>query len=374
MRFQFIDGHHDEFAVGLMCKALAVSPSGYYAWRGRPPSTREMANRELKATIRGILDASSQTYGSPRIYQVMRKLGLMCSRNRVARLMRAEGLRARQRRRFRSTTKRNESHRPASNLLRRDFGAARPDQKWLADITYIPTSEGWLYLAAILDLFGRRVVGWAMDERMTTDLTLRALKMALRQRRPGPGLIHHSDQGSQYTDGRYQALLATRGIEASMNGAGTWYDNAPMESFFGTLKSERVHHIVYRNRDEATTDLFRYIEGWYNRWRLHSSLAYESPEAFEQLYRERHEIGLTPSPQKQGKVNLGDPTHAALGRRRHVLSHRPLWSSPRAASMRVAPFELQDCPPRFIRHWTTFFAPLSTVPLPIGRPSARKRA
>jgi putative transposase len=298
MRFQFIDAHRDGFAVVLMCKMLAVSPSGYYAWRGRPPSAREMANRELKATIRKVLDESGQTYGSPRIYQVMRKLGLLCSRNRVARLMRAEGLRAKQARRFRSTTKRNESHRPASNLLQRDFDAERPDQKWLADITYIPTSQGWLYLAAILDLYGRRVVGWAMDERVTTDLTLRALKMALRQRRPGPGLVHHSDQGSQYTDRRYQALLARRGIAASMNGAGTWYDNAPMESFFGTLKSERVHHLVYRDRAEATTDLFNYIEGWYNRRRLHSSLAYESPEAFEQLYRERHETGLTPCPQK----------------------------------------------------------------------------
>jgi transposase InsO family protein len=298
MRFQFIDKNRQGVPVGLMYKVLAVSPSGYYAWRGRPPSAREMANRELKAAIRKVLDDSGQTYGSPRIYQVMRKMGLLCSENRVARLMRAEGLCARQTRRFRSTTKRNESHRPASNLLQRDFEAERPDQKWLADITYIPTSEGWLYLAAILDLYGRRVVGWAMDERMTTDLTLRALKMALRQRRPGPGLVHHSDQGSQYTDGRYRALLAKRGIEASMNGAGTWYDNAPMESFFGTLRSERVHHIVYRNRDEATTDLFYYIEGWYNRRRLHSSLAYESLEAFEQPYPKRHEAGLTPCPQK----------------------------------------------------------------------------
>jgi putative transposase len=298
MRFQFIDKNRQGVSVALMCKVLAVSPSGYYAWRSRPPSAREMANRELKAAIRKALDDSGQTYGSPRIYQVMRKRGLLCSKNRVARLMHAEGLRARQTRRFRSTTKRNESHRPASNLLQRDFGAERPDQKWLADITYIPTVQGWLYLAAILDLFGRRVVGWAMDERMTTDLTLRALKMALRQRRPGPGLIHHSDQGSQYTDGRYRALLAKRGIEASMNGAGTWYDNAPMESFFGTLKSERVHHIAYRNRDEATTDLFYYIEGWYNRRRLHSSLAYESPEAFERLYHKCHEAGLTPCPQK----------------------------------------------------------------------------
>ena len=298
MRFQFIDGHRDEFAVVLMCKVLAVAPSSYYAWRSRSPSRREMANRELKATIRKVLDDSDQTYGSPRIYQVMRKMGLLCSQNRVARLMRAEGLRAKQVRRFRSTTQRNHSHRVAANVLQRDFAVERPNQKWLADITYIPTLEGWLYLAAILDLFGRRVVGWAMAERMTTDLTLRALKMALQQRRPGPGLVHHSDQGSQYTDGRYQALLATHGIEASMNSAGTWYDNAPMESFFSTLKSERVYHILYRDRDEATTDLFYYIEGWYNRWRLHSSLAYESPEVFEQLYHQRQEVGLTPCPRK----------------------------------------------------------------------------
>ena len=298
MRFQFIDGHRDEFTVVLMSRTLAVSPSGYYAWRSRPPSTREMANRNLKATIRKVLDDSDRTYGSPRIYQVMRKMGLLCSQNRVARLMCAEGLCAKQARRFRSTTQRNHSHGVAANVLQRDFAVEQPNQKWVADITYIPTLEGWLYLAAILDLFGRRVVGWAMDERMTTDLTLRALKMALQQRRPAPGLVHHSDQGSQYTDGRYQALLATHGIEASMNSAGTWYDNAPMESFFGTLKSERVHHILYRDRHEATTDLFHYIEGWYNRWRLHSSLAYKSPEVFEQLYHQRQEVGLTPCPRK----------------------------------------------------------------------------
>jgi transposase InsO family protein len=262
-----------------------------------------MANRALKATIRKVLHDSDQTYGSPRIYQVMRKMGLLCSQNRVARLMRAEGLRAKQVRCFRSTTKRNHSHSVAANVLQRDFAVERPNQKWVADITYIPTLEGWLYLAAILDLFGRRVVGWAMAERMTTDLTLRALKMALQQRRPSPGLVHHSDQGSQYTDGRYQALLATHGIEASMNSAGTWYDNAPMESFFGTLKSERVHHVLYRDRDEATTDLFYYIEGWYNRWRLHSSLAYESPEVFEQLDHQRQEVGLTPCPRKEGNVS-----------------------------------------------------------------------
>jgi transposase InsO family protein len=298
VRFQFIDGQRDEFAVVLLCRTLAVSPSGYYAWRSRPPSRREMANRELKATIRKVLDDSDQTYGSPRVYQALRKMGLPCSQNRVARLMHAEGLRAKQVRRFHSTTRRHPSHWVAANVLQRDFEVERPNQKWVADITYIPTLEGWLYLAAILDLFGRRVVGWAMAERLTTDLTLRALKMALQQRRPGSGLVHHSDQGSQYTDGRYQALLARHGIKASMNRAGTWYDNAPMESFFATLKSERVHHSLYRDRAEATTDLFYYIEGWYNRWRLHSSLAYESPEVFEQLYHQRQEVGLTACPRK----------------------------------------------------------------------------
>jgi len=292
VRFRFIDENRQEFTVVLMCKVLVVSPSGYYAWRRRPPSAREMANQDLKATIRRVFASSGETYGSPRIYQVMRKMGLLCSKNRVARLMRAERLCAKQVRRFRSTTRHNGRHAVAPNLLRRDCAVEQPNEKWLADITYIPTLEGWLYLAALMDLFSRKVVGWAMDERMTTDLTLRALRMALQRRRPAPGLVHHSDQGSQYTDGRYQALLARSGIEPSMNGAGTWYDNAPMESFFGTLKSERVHHLVYRTRNEARTDLFHYIEGWYNRQRLHSSLAYESPEAFERLHYQQAESGL----------------------------------------------------------------------------------
>lgn len=296
MRFGFVGENRREYAVLLLCKVLAVSPSGYYAWCRRPPSAREMANRELRATIRHVFAGSGETYGSPRIYRVMRKMGLMCSRTRVARLMQAANLCAKQVRRFRSTTKRNGKHRVAPNLLHRDFTVERPNRKWAADITYIATLEGWLYLAAIMDLFSRRMVGWAMDERMTTDLTLRALKMALQRRRPAPGLVHHSDQGSQYTDGRYQALLAQVGIEPSMNGAGTWYDNAPMESFFGTLKTERVYHLAYRTRAEARTDLFHYIEGWYNRHRPHSSLAYVSPEAFEQSHGHLPEIGLTHCP------------------------------------------------------------------------------
>jgi putative transposase len=267
-----------------MCEVLDVSPSGYYAWRGRPPSEREMANQKLTETIEAEFKTSGETYGSPRIYQVMRKLGLMCSRNRVARLMKAAGLQAKQTNRYRTTTRRNKAHRVAPNLLNRDFHADRPDQKWLADITYIPTLEGWLYLAAILDLFSRKIVGWAMSDRITADLTLSALKMAIRHRQPGADLIHHSDQGSQYTDSRYQDLLKVHKIQSSMNGVATWYDNAPMESFFGTLKSEHVYQCMYKTRDEARPDLFYYIEGFYNRRRLHSSLGYLSPEAHEQLY------------------------------------------------------------------------------------------
>jgi transposase InsO family protein len=243
-----------------------------------------MANRELTAKIKDAFEESGETYGSPRIYQVMRKRGLMCSQNRVARLMREAGLRAKQTRRYRSTTKRNKADRAAPNRLKRDFSAAGPNRKWVADITYIATQEGWLYLAAILDLFSRRIVGWAMSKQMTGDLTRRALDMAIRRCRPGGGLIHHSDQGSQYTDSAYQAVLAAHGIVASMNGVGTWYDNAPMESFFGTLKSELVYTRLYRTRDEASPDLFYYIEAWYNRRRLHSALGYESPEVYEQLY------------------------------------------------------------------------------------------
>jgi transposase InsO family protein len=279
-----------------MCKALNVSPSGYYVWRTRPISAREMANRELVKRIEAVYNDSYETYGSPRIYLELKDQGVACSEKRVARLMRLRGLRAKQVRRYKSTTRRNKKDPVAPNLLKRDFSTVRPDQKWLTDITYIPTREGWLYLAAVLDLYGRRIVGWAMSDRMTADLTISALKMAIRQRQPGAGLIHHSDQGSQYTDGTYQLLLKDHGIRASMNGVGTWYDNAPMESFFGTLKSELVHHRVYDTRDDARPDLFFYIEGFYNRRRRHSSLDYLSPLAYEQLYHNRHEFRLSLCP------------------------------------------------------------------------------
>ena len=283
MRFQFIEDRRDRFPVTRMCKVLEVSSSGYYAWRQRPPSAREMANRKLYKKIEAVYNENHGVYGSPRIYRELKEQGVACSENRVARLMRLRGLQAKQSKRFKSTTKRNRTHPAVPNLLKRDFTAERPDEKWLADITYIATLEGWLYLAAILDLCTRRIVGWAMSERMTSDLTIAALKMALLQRQPDAGLIHHSDQGSQYTDQAYQALLKDHGIRASMNGVGSWYDNAPMESFVGTLKSEWVYHQVYHTRDEAKMDVFYYIESFYNRRRRHSALDYLSPEAYEQF-------------------------------------------------------------------------------------------
>jgi putative transposase len=287
MRFQFIGDHQNEFPVARMHKVLGVSRSGYYAWRKRPVSAREMANRELYKEIEAVYNESHETYGSPRVYRQLKKQDVACSENRVARLMRLRGLRARQTKQYKTTTKRNKRHPAAPNLLKRDFVAKRPNQKWLTDITYIPSQEGWLYLAAVLDLYSRRIVGWAMLDRMTSDLTMAALKMAIRQRQPDLDLIHHSDQGSQYTDGLYQALLKDRGIQVSMNSVGSWYDNAPMESFFGSLKSEWVNHRVYHTHDEARTDIFYYIEAFYNRRRLHSSLDYLSPEAYEQIYHQR---------------------------------------------------------------------------------------
>ena len=271
MRFEFIADHQDEFPIVRMCNVLGVSRSGYYAWRDRPPSQREMANRALYKQIKAVYDENEGCYGSPRIYKALKKQGVRCSENRVARIMRLRGLVARQARRSRSTTKRNTQDPVAPNVLERDFDAERPDQKWLTDITYINTQEGWLYLAAVLDLYSRRIVGWAMSSRMTSELTQQALRMAIEQRQPTADLLHHSDQGSQYTAADYQQILEDWEIQVSMNGVARWYDNSPMESFFGTLKSEWVYFQDYRTRAEARMDIFYYIEAFYNRRRMHSS-------------------------------------------------------------------------------------------------------
>jgi putative transposase len=239
MKFQFIEEHRNEFAINRMCQALGISRSGYYAWRERPVSQREMANQALLQQIEAVHAESEETYGSPRIYRELTAAGVPCSLNRIARLMRQHGIVAIQARRFKVTTKANEAHPVAPNLLDGDFSATAPNEKWLADISYIATHEGWLYLAAVMDLFSRRIVGWAMQERMTSSLVASALQMAIGHRRPPAALIHHSDRGSQYTGRDYQKLLKDNQIQVSMSGAGNCYDNAPMESFFGTLKRVR---------------------------------------------------------------------------------------------------------------------------------------
>jgi transposase InsO family protein len=285
MKFAFIDQHREQYPVRLMCKVLEVSHSGYYAWRIRPVSQREMANQKLTQEIKTVFEASRKTYGSPRIYQRLKSRGFACSENRVARLMRLAGLQAKQSKRYRSTTRRHPTRPVAPNRLGRDFSAEAPNKKWGTDITYIKTAEGWLYLAVVLDLFARLVVGWAMSKRMTGELTQAALKMAIQRREPAKGLLHHSDQGSQYTDKAYQALLEEYEMTPSMNGVGTWYDNAAVESFFGSLKSELVNDEDYQTRREARTSIFWYIEVFYNRERLHSTLGYLTPADFEAQYQ-----------------------------------------------------------------------------------------
>jgi putative transposase len=268
-----------------MCEVLNVSRSGYYDWRTRPASQREMADMEYIKEIRRIFDDSRQTYGYESIWRVLQAEGIACGKHRARRLMRQEGLVVKQMKRYKRTTKANPDHQPAPNLLEGDFAADRPDAKWCADITYIPTQEGWLYLAVILDLFSRRIVGWAMDARMTQQLVCTAMFMALRQRQPTEPLLHHSDRGSQYTSQAYQALLTAHGITSSMSGRGNCYDNAAVESFFGTLKTELVNHTLYHTRQEAMTDIFFYLEGFYNRSRRHTALGHLSPAAFEAQFR-----------------------------------------------------------------------------------------
>jgi putative transposase len=282
MRFRLIEDHRDVWPVRVMCDALRVSPSGFYAWRSRPESGRKIVNRELLADIRRVHARHRERYGAPRIHAELRAEGHTINRKRVARLMRRHGIRARALRRYRVCTTDSKHSLPvAENLLDQNFVADRPDQVWLADITYIPTGEGWLYLAVILDLFTRKVVGWAMRDHMRAELTIAALIMAIQRRRPGADLVHHSDRGSQYAAGDYRDILQATAITQSMSRKGNCWDNAPMESFFGTLKTELVHQGEYPNRDAARRNLFAYIEGYYNRQRRHSAIGYITPEQAE---------------------------------------------------------------------------------------------
>ena len=273
--------HEEEFSVVSMCRALEIGRSGYYAWRDRGESRRDRANRHLLSEIRMVYDKFRGVYGSPRVTGELHSRGISCGENRVARVMRANGIRAKTVKKYRVTT--DSSHRfpVAPNRLDRQFTVAGPNLVWASDITYIGTAEGWLYLAVILDLWSRRVVGWSMGARIDRHLTVAALRQALARRGAGPSLMHHSDQGKQYAADDYQKLLKAHGITCSMSRRGNCWDNAPVESFFATLEKELLIQERFRTRAEARAHLFDYIEIFYNRERRHSSLGNISPVDFE---------------------------------------------------------------------------------------------
>ena len=283
MRYRAIQKNDRRFPVRLMCRALNVSSAGYYAWAGRPESARAIANSTLLVEIRAIHETSRRTYGSPSVWDALQKRGHRVGENRVARLMRAQGIRAKTVKKWRATTDSGHRLPVAANTLNRRFSVNEPNRVWAGDITYVWTAEGWLYLAVVLDLFSRQVIGWAMGQRLTVDLAEAALTMALWRRKPKHGLLHHSDRGSQYAATGYRQILGDHGIECSMSRKGNCWDNACVESFFGTLKKELIHHRRYVTREEAKQEIFEYIEVFYNRMRRHSTLGYYSPAEFEAM-------------------------------------------------------------------------------------------
>jgi len=279
-----MDEHRDKFHVSTMCAALGVSRSGYYEWRARTPSRRAEEDNRLLRLIREVHQESRENYGDYKTWRALRDRGETCGRHRVTRLRRLDGLVAKRVRRFRQTYVARSNHEPvAPNLLNRNFTATRPNQVWVTDITFVPTRRGWLYVAAVVDLFARRIVGWAMSQRIDQQLVLDALHMAVKRRRPEPGLIIHSDQGQQYVGAVYRARLKHYGIVQSMSRKGNCLDNAVAESFFSNLKNELVHHAVFEDRDAARTAIFEYMEVFYNRLRLHQSLGFTTPVDFEMM-------------------------------------------------------------------------------------------
>lgn len=283
MKYRAMKDHAVRFDVRLMCRALGVSASGYYQWLKSPECARARENRALVVEIRAAHERSQRNYGSPRITHELRQSGRCCGKNRIARLMRAYGIRAKRLKQWRATTQSNHRLPVASNTLERQFTVSRPNQVWAADISYLWTEEGWLYLAVVLDLYSRAVVGWAMAPYLTTQLATKALEMAVARRNPAPGLLHHSDRGVQYAAQDYQRLLAHHGITCSMSRKGNCWDNACVESFFSTLKLEHVYHHRYVTREQAKHDVFGWIELIYNRQRRHSTLGYRSPAEFERV-------------------------------------------------------------------------------------------
>ena len=283
--FRFIEREKADFPVATMCRVLEVSPSGYWAWAKRPPSARACADAELITTIRDIHTRSRETYGVPRVHAELRDTGTRCSRKRVARLMRAAGLEGVHRRRSTRTTVQDRDTAPAPDLVDRLFSASCPDALWVADITYVPTWQGFLYVAVVIDVFSRRVVGWSMAGHLRTELILDALDMAIDVRRPGEGLIHHSDRGTQYTSIAFGRRCREAGIALSMGSTGDCFDNAMAESFFASLETELIDRSSWQTRADARLAVFDYIEAFYNPRRRHSALGYLSPAEFERRYR-----------------------------------------------------------------------------------------
>jgi putative transposase len=284
VKFAFIHVEKAHHPVKSLCRLLEVTRQGYYAYAKRPPSPRVECDARLQVRVREAFDDNRGCYGSPRIFQQFLREGLPVSKRRVERAMRSQGLYARQPRRWRATTCSNPADEVAPNTLARDFTSTRPNERWVTDITYIWTAAGWCYLSAILDLFSRRVVGWALGANLSTQLPLKALEMATRRRRPEVGLLHHSDRGCQYTSYEYRQALAKRGIEVSMSRRGNCWDNAVAESFFATIKTELVHRRSWSSMLEVRQGVSEYIETFYNRNRLHSSLAYRTPTEVEEQY------------------------------------------------------------------------------------------
>jgi transposase InsO family protein len=283
MIFRFVSNHQSEFPIFLMCRVLEVSRSGYYAWLKHPESKRDQDDKALSQEILEIHQESFCTYGSPRVYRELKRRGKHIGEKRIVRLMRKDGLRAKTKRKFKVTTDSRHNFPVAPNLLNREFTPAELNKVWASDITYIWTAEGWLYLAVVMDLFSRTIVGWSMSERMTRELVINAFVMATKRRNPPSGLLHHSDRGSQYASADYQNILAKHGAICSMSRKGNCWDNAPVESFFGTLKREHVFHNRYLNRAQARQSIFVYIEQFYNRKRIHSALGYRTPSEMEQF-------------------------------------------------------------------------------------------
>jgi transposase InsO family protein len=283
VKYAFIHTHRKRYGVGRLCQRLSVSKSGYYAWLKDPLGKRGRENAMLKRRIFTIFSESKRIYGSPRIHAKMRKEGYICSRKRVARLMREMGLRSIIKRKYKATTNSRHNKPVAKNKLNRQFRPLETNQIWAGDITFVPTDEGWLYLAIVMDLHSRKIIGWSMSTWIKADLVIQALESAIAKREPRPGLLFHSDQGVQYASGKFSRLLEKNGIHASMSRKGNCYDNAVVESFFNSLKQEWLHHRRFATRDEARQSIFEYIECFYNRHRLHSTLGYRSPEEYEML-------------------------------------------------------------------------------------------